>query len=87
MNDRLVAPSGGPEVAAESALSADCLRLALEHLTEDQRLVILLKFVDNRTNAEAAAVLGKTEGAVKSLQHRALSALKRAIAQEGCYEP
>jgi RNA polymerase sigma-70 factor (ECF subfamily) len=54
-------------------------------LSEDQRLVIIGKFGEEMSNAQVAAWLGKTEGAVKSLQHRALAALGRLLgAQEIC---
>jgi DNA-directed RNA polymerase specialized sigma24 family protein len=49
--------------------------------------VILHKLLEGRTNSEVADLLGKTEGAVKSLQHRALASLRRAIIEERCYEP
>jgi RNA polymerase sigma-70 factor (ECF subfamily) len=65
---------------------ADCLASALKHLTEDQRQVILLKFMEGLNNAQVARMLSKTEGAVKSLQHRALGSLRRAIERERCYE-
>ena len=55
------------------------LRAALSRLTTDQQQVIILKFVEGFSNAEAARILGKTEGAVKSLQHRALNALHRLM--------
>jgi RNA polymerase sigma-70 factor (ECF subfamily) len=67
-------------------LEADCLAAALRHLTEDQRQVILLKFMEDLNNDQVARILGKTEGAVKSLQHRALKALRRAVVKERCYE-
>ena len=67
-------------------LEANCLAAALRHLTEEQRQVILLKFMEDLNNNQVALMLGKTEGAVKSLQHRALRALRRAIAKERCYE-
>lgn len=67
-------------------LEAECLSAALKHLTEDQRQVILLKFMEDLTNVQVAELLGKTEGAVKSLQHRALASLRRAIKEERCYE-
>lgn len=70
----------------ERRLEADCLASALGHLTEDQRRVILLKFVEGLSNVEVADLLSKTEGAIKSLQHRALNALRRAIEKERCYE-
>jgi RNA polymerase sigma-70 factor (ECF subfamily) len=72
--------------AVDRRLAAECLSAALGHLTEDQRQVILLKFMEDMTNVQVAEILGKTEGAVKSLQHRALAALRRAIRQERCYE-
>jgi RNA polymerase sigma-70 factor (ECF subfamily) len=70
----------------ERSLLADCLRIALRHLTEDQRQVILLKFMENHTNAQVARMLRKTEGSIKSLQHRALGSLRRALERERCYE-
>ncbi len=70
----------------ERKLEADCLAAALRHLTEEQRQVILLKFMEDLDNGQVARLLGKTEGAVKSLQHRALGALRRAVTKERCYE-
>ncbi len=51
-----------------------------QELSEDQRRVVALRFLLGRSNAEAAVALGKTEGAVKSLQHRALVSLERELA-------
>jgi len=70
----------------DQRLEADCLATALKHLTEEQRQVILLKFMEGLNNAEVAHLLSKTEGAVKSLQHRALGSLRRALERERCYE-
>jgi RNA polymerase sigma-70 factor (ECF subfamily) len=67
-------------------LSADCLAAALEHLTGEQRQVILFKFIEDLDNAQVARLLSKSEGAIKSLQHRALQALRRALEKERCYE-
>ena len=75
-----------PSQAAERRQDQDCLTRALEYLTEEQRQVILLKFVEDREIAEVAAVLGKNERAIRSLQHRALAALSRVIEKERCYE-
>jgi len=60
--------------------------VAMGDLTEDQRQVILLKFIEKRTNREIGDLLGKPEGAIKSLQHRALAGLRRALEKEPCYE-
>jgi RNA polymerase sigma-70 factor (ECF subfamily) len=72
--------------AVHRKLEADRLAAALRHLTEEQRQVVLLKFVEDLGNAEVAQILAKSEGAVKSLQHRALSALRRALIVENRYE-
>jgi RNA polymerase sigma-70 factor (ECF subfamily) len=64
--------------AEEQALSrADRAGMieALASLPRAQRQVLALKFVLSFSNAEAAAVMDKTEGAVKALQHRALASL------------
>ena len=52
---------------------------ALDKLTEDQRLVVVCKFGEGMSNAQAAAWLGKTEGAIEALQHRALRTLCRLL--------
>ena len=54
-------------------------RQALWRLTPDQRQVIVLKFYQGLSNDEVAAALSKPVGAVKSLQHRALDALRRMM--------
>jgi RNA polymerase sigma-70 factor, ECF subfamily len=51
----------------------------IEDLSHDQRQVLTLKFVFNFGNGEVATILGKTEGAIKSLQHRALATLQRRL--------
>jgi RNA polymerase sigma-70 factor, ECF subfamily len=53
----------------------------IEGLSLDQQQVLTLKFVFNFSNADAATILGKTEGAIKSLQHRALASLQRQLAK------
>jgi RNA polymerase sigma-70 factor (ECF subfamily) len=51
----------------------------IESLSPEQQQVLTLKFVFNFGNGEVASILGKTEGAVKSLQHRALASLQKQI--------
>jgi RNA polymerase sigma-70 factor (ECF subfamily) len=55
----------------------------IEGLSPDQQQVLTLKFVFNFPNGDVATILGKTEGAVKSLQHRALASLQRELAKTG----
>jgi RNA polymerase sigma-70 factor (ECF subfamily) len=55
---------------------------ALVDLTDDQQQVISLRFLAGYSTAEVAKLLGKTEGAVKALQHRALASLRRLLGIE-----
>ena len=52
----------------------------IDTLSHEQQQVLTLKFVFNFSNGEAATILDKTEGAVKSLQHRALVSLQKQLA-------
>lgn len=82
--DELAAPVNGPDPyqRAERRETAQQLGAALNQLSEDQRLVIIGRFADELSTAEVAAWLGKSEGAVKSLQHRALRTLGRLLAPD-----
>jgi RNA polymerase sigma-70 factor, ECF subfamily len=51
----------------------------IDRLSADQRQVLALKFLFGFGNAETAGILGKSEGAVKSLQHRALASLEKQL--------
>ncbi|MBI2845841.1 MAG: sigma-70 family RNA polymerase sigma factor [Chloroflexi bacterium] len=64
---------------AEERLEAEQIRRAMGDLTPDQQQVLTLKFVEGMSNQEVAQVLGKTEGAVKSIQYRALATLARVV--------
>lgn len=48
-------------------------------LEDDQQNVLIMKFVNELTNKEIAGVLGKSEGAIRVIQHRALKQLKKQI--------
>jgi len=71
-----------PEKTALENMQMRRTREALQALTPDQRAVISLKYYEGWTNAEVAAMLDKPVGAVKSLQHRAVAALKRILVDE-----
>ncbi len=75
----LVSVPDNPTRRVEMESLQDQLRIALSRLTPDQQQVIVLKFVEGLSNAEVGTILGKPEGAIKSLQHRALAALRRQI--------
>ncbi len=82
LDDELINANDDPVGTAERHLSATQVRAALQHLTPDQRQVIVLKFLEGLSNQEVAAVLDKPVGAVKSLQHRGLAALQRQLAPD-----
>jgi len=83
LEEKLVSSSEPSAQVLESEFTHQALRHALSELTEDQQQVVILKFVDGLSNHEVAQLLGKTEGAIKSLQHRALASLGRVLGEQG----
>ena len=70
--------------AADRAHSQrEAVREVLDLLTPDQRSVILLRVLDQFSIAEVAAIIGKSEGAVKVLQNRAIKTLRRRLDPTG----
>jgi RNA polymerase sigma-70 factor (ECF subfamily) len=76
-------PSGSEERSAEDeafqAIGRRSMLEMIEGLSDEQRQVLTLKFVFSFTNGDVATILGKSEGAVKSLQHRALVSLQKQL--------
>ena len=68
-----------PELFCEAKLGEGEVWRAVRHLRGDQRQVIILRFVDGLSYPNVAQVLGKSIGAVRVIQYRALSALRRAM--------
>jgi RNA polymerase sigma-70 factor (ECF subfamily) len=54
----------------------------VDRLPEDQRLVVVRRFVDQKSLREIAHELGRTEGAIKQLQFRALQTLRGTVRTE-----
>jgi RNA polymerase sigma-70 factor (ECF subfamily) len=79
-------PEGAQESSAEDAAFESIGRRSMfeliENLSHEQQQVLTLKFVFNFSNGEAATILDKSEGAVKSLQHRALASLQKQVARD-----
>jgi RNA polymerase sigma-70 factor, ECF subfamily len=67
------------EDSVDSLLDSIDVRRALERLTDEQRDVLILRFAVGLTSREAAALLGKSEAAIYSLQVRATAALRRFL--------
>jgi len=81
LNDLLAAADEDPVSVAELHLSVDRVRQALYCLTPEQHQVVSLKFLAGLSNQEVACIVNKPVGAIKSLQHRALAALRRQLTQ------
>jgi RNA polymerase sigma-70 factor (ECF subfamily) len=63
--------------AAESEIERRAMLFKLvDSLPEEQRLVIVRRFVDQRSVREIAEEMGRSEGAIKQLQFRALQSLR-----------
>ena len=75
----LVADGDLPSTAVEKRQAQKQLRAALRRLTADQQRVILLRFGEGFKLGEVARLLGKSEGAVKILQHRAVQRLRTLL--------
>ncbi|RMD57884.1 sigma-70 family RNA polymerase sigma factor, partial [Candidatus Parcubacteria bacterium] len=79
LEEGLANPEDGPAVQVEAQLTVERLQNALDLLTEEQRQVIVLKFIEGLSNAEVAQILGKSEGAINALQYRGLRALRQRL--------
>jgi RNA polymerase sigma-70 factor (ECF subfamily) len=68
-----------PEYVTERREETDLLLEAIRHLPDDRQQLLILKFVERLPNAEIGEIMGRSEGAVKSLYHRTLIALRKEI--------
>ena len=74
---------GNVEEEAMRRLSTERVRGLCERLVPDQRDVLLLRMVGGLSLEQTADALGKSEGAIKALQHRGVAALRRTLEREG----
>ena len=72
--------AGSPAARAELDAAQADLGLALERLPDDQRLVLVLRFLRGLSRAEVARQLGRSVEATRALQHRALSRMRQLMA-------
>jgi RNA polymerase sigma-70 factor (ECF subfamily) len=68
--------SDAPERLAEDNEERDALLHAIRRLPEERQQLLTLKFVEGMSNIEIGEIMDRTEGAVKSLYHRTLIALR-----------
>jgi RNA polymerase sigma-70 factor (ECF subfamily) len=65
------------------SLATERVLATLDRLSAEQRDVLVLRIVGDLTVAQVAAVVGRSEGAVKALQRRGLEAVRRILSTEG----
>ncbi len=73
----------GPDAVAEEKDDQESLLQAVRRLPPERQQLLILKFIEQMSNIEIAQVMGRTEGAIKSLYHRTLVALREDFASEG----
>ena len=79
LDDSFPSPADGPDQKVESMLTNEYLRQAVTELTEEQQQVIALRFGYEMSIRDVAQTTGKSEGAIKMLQARAIAALSRKM--------
>ena len=68
-----------PEVEAIAHEEQGILLEAVRALPDDRQQLLILKFVERMSNAQIGEVMGRTEGAIKSLYHRTLNTLREDV--------
>lgn len=68
-----------PEAALMAQEKQSALLEIIRKLPEERQQLIVLKFAQHLSNAEIGAIMGRTEGAIKSLYHRTLLSLREDI--------
>lgn len=81
LSEALPVDAQGPEEVVESRLTLNEVMRAAQSLPEAQRQVIALRFAAGLSVAETAKAMGKGEGNVKVIQHKAIAKLREMLAQ------
>ncbi len=78
LDDMPMLPTRGehPETTLVRTEEQEALLRLIRHLPPDRQHLLILKFVENLSNAEIGQIMGRSEGAIKSLYHRTLLALR-----------
>lgn len=71
--------SDAPDTHAEDEEERDILLRIIRRLPEERQQLLILKFIEHLSNAEIGEIMGRTEGAIKSLYHRTLIALREEL--------
>jgi RNA polymerase sigma-70 factor (ECF subfamily) len=68
-----------PDWQAEDKEEREILLQVIRRLPEERQQLLILKFIEKLSNAEIGEIMGRTEGAIKSLYHRTLLALREEL--------
>lgn len=68
-----------PDTQAEDEEEREILLRVIRRLPEERQQLLILKFIEHLSNAEIGEIMDRTEGAIKSLYHRTLIALREEI--------
>ncbi|MFH1031700.1 MAG: sigma-70 family RNA polymerase sigma factor [Chloroflexota bacterium] len=83
LEDEIAGPSSDdPSELCEQKVDIEEVGLAVKRLTQAQREVISLRFAAELPIAEVAKIMGKSEGAIKALQHSAVVTLRKILSEE-----
>jgi RNA polymerase sigma-70 factor (ECF subfamily) len=79
LNESITASEDNPQKVIEQKMNIEQLELASKGLTPAQQEVIALRFAGELPIAQVARVMGRSEGAIKALQHSAIVALRKIL--------
>lgn len=83
LDESLVTGGEDPMKVVELRFDVERVAVATRRLTDAQREVISLRFAGGLAIAEVAQAMGKSQGAIKALQHSAIAALRRLLLPAG----
>jgi RNA polymerase sigma-70 factor (ECF subfamily) len=79
LNESITASDDNPHKITEQKMNIEQLMLATKNLTSAQQEVIALRFASDLPISQVANIMGKSEGAIKALQHSAIVALRKIL--------
>ena len=71
-----------PELRTETTFDQERIRAAITQLRPEHQQVVTMRFLENLAHRDIAIALGKSEGSIRVIQHRALGELRRILEHE-----
>ena len=71
-----------PEEQLEEVQEVETLRQMMNQLSPMDQTILILRFIERKSHKEVANILGKTPGAIKTMQHRALTRLAELLGSD-----